>query len=81
VIKLRRKRRRMRWVWHVACMGKSEIYTKFLSENLKGKDHLEYLHVDGRTILEWILMKETERVWTGFICLRTEPMAVSCEHE
>jgi hypothetical protein len=29
--------------------------TKFLSENLKGREHSEDLGVDGSTILEWIL--------------------------
>jgi hypothetical protein len=34
-------------------MGKvKKIHKKFLSENLKGRDHLEDLHVVGRTILE-----------------------------
>jgi hypothetical protein len=31
--------------------------TKFWSENLKGREHLEELGVDGRIILEWILGK------------------------
>jgi hypothetical protein len=34
---------------HVALMGEME--------NLKGRDHLEYLGVDGRIILEWIFGK------------------------
>jgi hypothetical protein len=38
--------------------GKDEKYiTKLLSENLKGRDHSESLHVDIRIILKWILEK------------------------
>jgi hypothetical protein len=32
-------------------------YTVFWLENLKGRDHLEDLGVDGKIILEWILRK------------------------
>jgi hypothetical protein len=46
--------------------------TKFKSGNLKGRDHLEDLGIDGRIILEWILWKWGERVWIGFIWLRIE---------
>jgi len=43
--------------------------TKFWSENLKGKDHMEDLGVCGR-ILECILKILFGRVWTAFIWLR-----------
>jgi len=33
------------------------MFTKFLLENLKGRDHLEDLGVNGKIILEWILGK------------------------
>jgi hypothetical protein len=46
------------------------MFTKFWSENLNGRDHLEDLAVDGKIILEWILKKQVGRVWTGFIWLR-----------
>jgi hypothetical protein len=64
------KSRRMRWAGHVACMGKREMYTKFLSENQKGRNHLEDLVVAGKIVLEWILGKRSGKVWTGFIWLR-----------
>jgi hypothetical protein len=34
---------------------KWEMFIKFWSENLKGRDHSEDLGVDERIILEWIL--------------------------
>jgi hypothetical protein len=41
------------------------MHTKFFSETLKGRDHAEDSGVDGRIILEWILGKYGEKVWTG----------------
>jgi hypothetical protein len=35
---------------------------KFLSENLKGRDYLEDLLLDGKIIIEWFLGKEG---WEG----------------
>jgi len=34
------------------------MHPKFWLENLKRRDHLEELGVDGRIILEWILKKQ-----------------------
>jgi hypothetical protein len=33
---------------------------------LKGRDHLEDIHIDGRIILKWFL----NNVWTRFMWLR-----------
>jgi len=44
----------LRFAGHVARMGKMRNASKILVENLKGRDHLEYLGVDGK-IIEWIL--------------------------
>jgi hypothetical protein len=41
------------------------MYTKFWSENLKGRDHSEDLRVDVKIILERILGKYGGKVWTG----------------
>jgi hypothetical protein len=38
------------------------MQTKFWFENLKGRDHLEDLSIDGKLILEWILGKQWEGV-------------------
>jgi hypothetical protein len=31
------------------------MHAKFWSQNMKARDYLEYLHIDGRIILEWNL--------------------------
>ena len=45
----------MRWVGHVARMGRGEAYTGFWWGNLRERDRLEDTGVDGRIILRWIL--------------------------
>jgi len=37
---------------------------------VKGRDHSEYLGVDGKIMLEWILEKLGGKMWTGLIWLR-----------
>jgi hypothetical protein len=51
------KSRRMRSVRHVAHVEGVNAY-KVLAENLKGREHLEDLWVDGKILLEWILGKQ-----------------------
>jgi hypothetical protein len=36
-------------------------------ENLRRRDHFEELGIDGK-VLEWVLGKYVEKVWTG--CIR-----------
>jgi hypothetical protein len=36
-----------------------------LVENLKGRDHLEYVAIAGEIILKWVLRKYGGRMWTG----------------
>jgi len=50
-----------------ACSTHGEMHTKFLSENLKERDNLGDISVDGRIILDLILGKYGWRVWTGCI--------------
>jgi hypothetical protein len=69
------KSRRIRWVGHVALTGT----IKFELDNL-GKDHLEGLAINGRTILKWILKKQSVNIRTGSSSLTTGPVAGSCEH-
>jgi hypothetical protein len=47
-----------------------EIHVVFWLEYLKERDHLEDLSIEQRIILEWILEKWDEMVWTSLICLR-----------
>jgi hypothetical protein len=37
---------------------------------LEGRDNSEDLSADGKVILKWVLRKQGERVWTGFISVR-----------
>jgi len=46
------------------------MYTKFCSEDLKGRNHLKDPGTNGRKLLEWIFKKQTVRVSTGLIWLR-----------
>jgi hypothetical protein len=43
---------------------------KILVGKSERKNHSEDLGVDGRIILEWILQKQSGKVWTGLIWLR-----------
>jgi hypothetical protein len=43
--------KRMRWVGHLARMGRDEVYTGFWWGNLRERGHLEDPGIDGRIIL------------------------------
>jgi hypothetical protein len=51
------KSRKMKWVGHVARMGRRGVYTGFWWGNLTEIDHLGDPDVDGRIILRWIFRK------------------------
>jgi hypothetical protein len=55
---------------HLVHVGENISY-KVLVGNLKERDGLEDLVIDGRIILELILNKWNGRVWIGFIWLST----------
>jgi hypothetical protein len=46
------------------------VHTGFWWGNLKGRNHLENLGVDGRIILKWVLKKWGGKVWSRLIWLR-----------
>jgi hypothetical protein len=64
------KSRRMRWAGHVARTGKRGMYVGYLWENQKERDHWEDRDIGGWTILGWILEKQDEMAWIGFMWLR-----------
>jgi hypothetical protein len=48
-----------------------EILVVFRRGNLKERDNLVVLNMDGRIKLKWVLKKENEWTLTGLIWLRT----------
>jgi hypothetical protein len=50
--------------------GRGEVYTGLWWGNLRKRDHLEDLAIDGRIILRWIFKKWDVGLWTGLIWLR-----------
>ena len=60
----------MRWVGHVAHVGRVEVYAGFWWGNWRERDHLKYPDIDGRIILRWIFRKCDVGAWTGLIWLR-----------
>jgi hypothetical protein len=66
------KSRRIRWVVHVARMGRREACIGVWWGNLRERDHWGDPGVDGRIILEWIFRKWDVVVRTGVGWLRIE---------
>jgi hypothetical protein len=50
-------------------MGEEQSKYSILVGNLRERDHLNDLGVDGRIILRWIFMKRIVGAWTGTIWL------------
>jgi hypothetical protein len=59
------KSRRIRWVGHVARMGKRGGVYRVLVRKPEERDHLRDPGVDGRIILRWISRNLDVGVWTG----------------
>jgi hypothetical protein len=49
------KSRGMTLTGHVARMGESKMHTKLWSEKMNGREHSEYIGIEGKIILEWSL--------------------------
>jgi hypothetical protein len=50
-------------------MGEVRNAHNILVGNMKGRDYVEDLSIDGRIILEWVFRKWGGKVWTGCIWL------------
>jgi hypothetical protein len=50
-------------------MTRREMLKRVLLENMKERDNLKYLAVDGRIIFKCILKKLDLRGWNGFLML------------
>jgi hypothetical protein len=60
---------------HAACLDRLEIYTRFYSDNLKGRVRLGDPAVDNWIILKRILNKYGVRVLLGLKWLKVGPSA------
>jgi hypothetical protein len=69
----------MRWTRHIAQMGRREVHAGFSWENLRERDYLEDLSINGRTILKRIFKKWDWEKWTELTSLRIAQLTVSCE--
>jgi hypothetical protein len=67
----------MRWIGHIARMGRSGMHTGFCWGSQKKGDLWEALDVGGIIILKWILEKYDGILWIGFILLRIGASGVS----
>ena len=52
-------------MWYV--WERTEMHTKFWWRNLKGRNHVEGVSVDGRIILKWTLKKKDGKTVTELI--------------
>ena len=57
-------------MWHKWATG--QLQTAFWWGDLRERDHLEDLGVDGRVILNWTFKTWAGKAWTRLIWLRTE---------
>ena len=55
-------------MWHL--WGRGELHTGFWWEDMRERDRVEDLGVDGRSILRWVLTKWDWESWTRLIWLR-----------
>ena len=51
----------------------------FYCGDLRKRDHLQDLGIDGSLILKWIIKKWFEETWTGLLWLRIGQVSGACE--
>jgi len=73
------KSKRMRWAWHVACMGERRGVYRVLEVKPEGKRPLEDPEVDWRRILRWFFRYLNVKAWTESSWHRIEKGGGSCE--
>jgi hypothetical protein len=55
------------------------VHAGILWGNLRERDYMEDVIIDGRILLKWILRHLVGRARTGWICLRAGKIIGSCE--
>jgi hypothetical protein len=61
--------------------GRRVMLRRFWGGNMKERDHLDDLAIEGSVILKWILKKLVYRLWTGCmwpICTRVAGCCADC---
>lgn len=69
---------RMRWVLYIIHMGEKETFITFHWENLKRRDCLEQVGLDGRIIVQWIFENWILRICADLNLLKG-PLVGFCE--
>ena len=72
------KSREARWTGRVIRLGNiRNAFILFCSGNVE--DNLVDIGVAERVILKWIMKEQGWRMWTGFVCLRSNSCGCSIE--
>jgi len=66
------KSRIMRWAKHIAQMGRMEVHRVFRWGNLRKRDYLEDLSINGWIILKFIFKKWNGEQWSELTWLRID---------